>query len=392
MEQSEHLHLTWTMNPSCLLYCSRTGPQFDRATDMVQRMTLAEKIASLSNNMPAIKGLGTHFYGWRLEPSTGVSLHVANFSFNPAQIGTTKFAYPATTAISSNRSLWHAMGAQIGREARGLVNIFEEYSTYWAPVIKLGAVGSPHACNLHTTPYRTTAPYMHMHHTHHTATSYHLPLHITYAPQSQITTQHHTIPPYLPQRHTTQHTCTPYYNIRHHHHYHHHIIIIIITPHSPAAALGAQSRDSARTHGGLSARHPVHTRMQHSPDDPRYLQASACCKHNVLGSMESMRTGAVNSNEDWLDTHMEPFQESVEEGKVSGLTCSYNQRSEWGAPLANKWLLEDTARVEWGFDGHVTSDCDAIGDPAMHGYAPDPAHAVADALKALTGRSRCAVT
>ena len=26
--------------------------------------------------------------------------------------------------------------------------------------------------------------------------------------------------------------------------------------------------------------------MQTSPDDPRYLQASACCKHYVLNSME----------------------------------------------------------------------------------------------------------
>jgi beta-glucosidase-like glycosyl hydrolase len=69
---------------------------------------------------------------------------------------------------------------------------------------------------------------------------------------------------------------------------------------------------------------------------------------------------------------MAPFQDCVEQGKVSGLMCSYNAIN--GDPAcANDWLLKDTARGEWGFDGYITSDCDAVGDGAMHGKYPDQA-------------------
>lgn len=134
--------------------------------------------------------------------------------------------------------------------------------------------------------------------------------------------------------------------------------------------------------------------MQSSPDDPRYLQASACCKHYVLNSMEdttepdgeSENRGAVNSNvtqQDLLDSYMVPFQACVEQGKVSGLMCSYNAVN--GVPsCANDWLLKDTARGEWGFDGYITSDCDAVGDAAMRTRYPVPEQAVAASIKAGT--------
>lgn len=73
--------------------------------------------------------------------------------------------------------------------------------------------------------------------------------------------------------------------------------------------------------------------MQESPDDPRYIQASACCKHFVANSMESTtepdgeseNRGAVDSNitqQDLLDSYLPPFQACVEQGKVSGLMCT----------------------------------------------------------------------
>lgn len=49
---------------------------------------------------------------------------------------------------------------------------------------------------------------------------------------------------------------------------------------------------------------------------------------------------------------MLPFQFCVEQGKVSGLMCSYNAVN--GVPsCANHWLLTEVARDEWGFDGYV---------------------------------------
>ena len=48
----------------------------------------------------------------------------------------------------------------------------------------------------------------------------------------------------------------------------------------------------------------------------------------------------------------------MEKGKVSGLMCSYNEVN--GVPsCANSWLLTTVAREAWGFDGYITSDCDA---------------------------------
>ena len=49
----------------------------------------------------------------------------------------TNTAFPITTAMSFNRSLWKATGSLIGREARAFMNAGNAWSTYWAPVINL---------------------------------------------------------------------------------------------------------------------------------------------------------------------------------------------------------------------------------------------------------------
>ena len=44
---------------------------------------------------------------------------------------------------------------------------------------------------------------------------------------------------------------------------------------------------------------------------------------------------------------------------------------------ASDWLLQDTARGAWGFDGYVTSDCGAEFDVAfLHNYTRTPEEAV----------------
>ena len=49
----------------------------------------------------------------------------------------TNYAFPITTAMSFNRTLWSKTGEHIGREARAFMNVGNAYSTYWAPVINL---------------------------------------------------------------------------------------------------------------------------------------------------------------------------------------------------------------------------------------------------------------
>ena len=91
----------------------------------------------------------------------------------------------------------------------------------------------------------------------------------------------------------------------------------------------------------------------------------------------------ILSAQDLADSYLPPFQACVEEGKVSGLMCAYNSVN--GEPCcANEWLLGSLLRESWGFDGYVTSDCDAEWDPAMNRRYPNNDDAVAAILRAGT--------
>ena len=104
-----------------------------RARDMTSRMNVSEKIMALDTRQGAIASLGLAAYDWWSEASSGV----ATDGHGGGLGGHTKFAYPITTAMSFNRSLWRETGAAIGREARALMNAGAAYSTYWAPVVNL---------------------------------------------------------------------------------------------------------------------------------------------------------------------------------------------------------------------------------------------------------------
>ncbi|KAH8056252.1 xylan 1,4-beta-xylosidase [Aureococcus anophagefferens] len=110
-----------------LPFCDATLAIDLRAADAVSRMTIPEKIDALDTKTGPIASLGLPAYNWWSEASSGV------MGSRP----TTKFAYPITTAMSFNRTLWRATGAAIGREARALMNAGAAYSTYWAPVVNL---------------------------------------------------------------------------------------------------------------------------------------------------------------------------------------------------------------------------------------------------------------
>ena len=111
---------------AAMKWCDYTQPIDDRVNDMVSRMSLQEKIPNLDNGAPGIPSLGLNGYDWWSEASTGVA--------SGRDTQTTKFAFPITTGMSFNRSLWQLTGRQIGREARAMMNAGNGYSTFWAPV------------------------------------------------------------------------------------------------------------------------------------------------------------------------------------------------------------------------------------------------------------------
>ncbi len=98
--------------------------------------------------------------------------------------------------------------------------------------------------------------------------------------------------------------------------------------------------------------------------DEKYLKAAACVKHIAVHSgPEGIRHSfnAVVSKQDLYETYLPAFKACVQEGHVEAVMGAYNCIN--GVPCCgNHELLEEILRGEWGFEGHVVSDCGAIYD------------------------------
>ena len=123
-----------------------------------------------------------------------------------------------------------------------------------------------------------------------------------------------------------------------------------------------------------------------SPAGPK---VSAAVKHLAVHSgPESDRhlEDVHPSPHDLIDTYLPAFHAAVTEGKALSVMCAYN--AVGGVPAcANTLLLKDYLRTSWKFQGHVVSDCGAVGDiysDGAHHYTKTPEEAVAAAIKAGT--------
>ena len=98
--------------------------------------------------------------------------------------------------------------------------------------------------------------------------------------------------------------------------------------------------------------------------DENYLKAAACAKHFAVHSgPEGIRHSfdAVATKQDMRETYLPAFKACVQEAKVEAVMGAYNRTN--GQPCCgHKELLQDILRDEWGFEGHVVSDCWAIKD------------------------------
>ena len=82
------------------------------------------------------------------------------------------------------------------------------------------------------------------------------------------------------------------------------------------------------------------------------------------------------------DVFLYPFEMAVKQAGARSVMASYNEVD--GIPShANRWMLHDVLRGEWGFDGTVVSDWFAIQQLVdLHHVAADPAEAARRALNA----------
>ncbi|MDR2615745.1 MAG: glycoside hydrolase family 3 C-terminal domain-containing protein [Oscillospiraceae bacterium] len=98
--------------------------------------------------------------------------------------------------------------------------------------------------------------------------------------------------------------------------------------------------------------------------DGETLRAAACAKHFAVHSgPERLRHefDAVCSKKDLYETYLPAFEACVREAGVEAVMGAYNRTL--GEPCcASQLLLVDILRGEWGFDGHVVSDCWALRD------------------------------
>lgn len=109
-------------------------------------------------------------------------------------------------------------------------------------------------------------------------------------------------------------------------------------------------------------------------DDPHYLKTVATPKHFAVYSGPEAKRHHIDvhpSAKDLEETYFPAFRATVMEANAQSIMCSYNAVN--GVPAcANRQLLTDKLRKQWGFNGYVVSDCEAVSDvylPTNHGYA-----------------------
>ncbi|MEB0263412.1 glycoside hydrolase family 3 N-terminal domain-containing protein [Mucilaginibacter sp. 10B2] len=118
--------------------------------------------------------------------------------------------------------------------------------------------------------------------------------------------------------------------------------------------------------------------------DPLHLKTASAAKHFVAHSgPEATRDyfNAIVDEKDLRETYMYAFHKLVD-GGVESIMTAYNRVN--GIPNSvNKHLIQDVLRKEWGFKGHVVTDCGALDDVFLtHKTIPNATETAAAAIKA----------
>ena len=116
----------------------------------------------------------------------------------------------------------------------------------------------------------------------------------------------------------------------------------------------------------------------------------ACVKHYALyGAAEAGRDyNTVDMSHIRMYNQFFPPYEAAAKAGAGSFMTSFNI-VDYTPATANKWLLDDVLRRQWGWDGFIVTDYGSIGEIIQHGMG-DLQQASAMALKAGTDMDMCA--
>ncbi|MFH1539936.1 MAG: glycoside hydrolase family 3 C-terminal domain-containing protein [bacterium] len=119
-------------------------------------------------------------------------------------------------------------------------------------------------------------------------------------------------------------------------------------------------------------------------NDPKYIKVVSTPKHFVANNEEHnrLRCNPQISERTLREYYFPGFKACVTEGHAQSVMGAYNALN--GIPCnANKWLLTDVLRGDWGFDGYVVTDCGALSSMVSeHKYAKTSEESAAFAVNA----------
>lgn len=118
-------------------FCNVSVGINERVVDLVQRLTLQEKITFLVNSAGSVSRLGIPKYEWWSEALHGVSYVGPGTHFSNVVPGATSFPQVILTAASFNTSLFEAIGKVVSTEARAMYNVGLAGLTFWSPNINI---------------------------------------------------------------------------------------------------------------------------------------------------------------------------------------------------------------------------------------------------------------
>ena len=116
---------------------------------------------------------------------------------------------------------------------------------------------------------------------------------------------------------------------------------------------------------------------------PKYLKVAAGAKHFAVHSGPESKRHSFNakvSDQDLYETYLPAFKQLVN-ANVEIVMCAYNRLNDEPC-CGSSTLLNGLLRKNWGFKGHVVSDCGAIYDiRPNHNYTLSDEESVAFAIK-----------